>query len=79
MIGAISNALQGLMTASQSANKAAERIANVSSEGYADTIELTEEAINLKMAENSFKANIATIRTIDDMNQELMRIFDERV
>jgi flagellar hook-associated protein FlgK len=79
MIGAISNALQGLMTASQSANKAAERIANVSSEGYTDTIELTEEAINLKIAESSFKANIATIRTIDDMSQELMRIFDERV
>lgn len=79
MIGAISNALQGLMTASHSADKAAGRIANVSSEEYADTVDLSEEAVNLKMAEISYKANIASLQTADDMNDALMRIFDERV
>lgn len=79
MIGAISNALQGLMTASQSADKAAERIANVSSEGYADTVSLSEEAVNLKIAEIGYKANVATLKTAQEMSDELMRIFDERV
>ncbi len=79
MIGAISNALQGLMTASNSADKAAEHIANVSSEGYADTVELSEEAVNLKVAEIAYKANIATIKAANEMSDELMRMFDERV
>ncbi len=79
MIGAISNALQGLFTASQSADKAAERIANASTPGVGDTVDLSEEAVNLKIAEISYKANIASIKAADEMSDELMRIFDERV
>ncbi len=79
MIGAISNAVQGLFTASQSADKAAERIANATNEDYGDTVELSEEAVNLTLAEVSYKANIAALETANEMNDELMRLFDERV
>jgi flagellar hook-associated protein FlgK len=79
MIGAISNALQGLMTSSQSADKAAERIANATNPDYGDTVELSEEAVRLKTAEISYKANLASIKTAQDMSDELMRLFDEKV
>lgn len=79
MIGAISNALHGLFTASQSAEKAAGRIANASSEEYADRVDLSQEAVELKMAEISYKANIASMEAAQDMSRELMRLFDERV
>lgn len=79
MIGAISNALQGLTSAAKAADQASERIANASSEGSADTVDLSEEAINLKVAELSYKANIASVKTATAMSDELMRLFDERV
>ncbi len=79
MIGAISNALQGLMTSSQSADKAAERIANATNHDYGDTVELSEEAVRLKTAEIGYKANLASIKTAQNMSDELMRLFDEKV
>ena len=38
-----------------------------------------EEIINMKLAEYSFKANAAVIRTGAEMGDELLRIFDKKV
>lgn len=79
MIGTISNALQGLFSASQTVNKAANNIATASSVENADTVNLSEEAVNMKLGEYAYKANLATIKTAQEMDKELMRLFDERV
>lgn len=78
MIGAISSALQGLFTASQAVNKAANNIATASSEGV-DTVDLSEEAVNLKLGEYAYRANLATIETTREMQDDLLRIIDKRV
>jgi flagellar hook protein FlgE len=78
MISAISNALTGLSTASKQVEKNAENIANSTTTG-ADTVELSEEAIKLKLSETAYKANLATIKTADEMNDALLNLFDETV
>ena len=78
MISAISNALTGLSTASKQVEKSAENIANSTNTG-ADTVELSEEAIKLKLSETAYKANLATIKTADEMNDALLNLFDETV
>ena len=40
--------------------------------------DLSEEIVNLKLAEISYKANIKTIETVSELNDELLSIFDER-
>lgn len=42
-------------------------------------INLAEEAVNLNLAELQFKANVSVIKTADELNEELLSIFDERV
>lgn len=76
MIGAISNALGGLFTASKRAEGAANAIANASTPGYA--VDLAEEAVNLKIAEIGYKANVRVIEVAEDMAKELGRLFDEK-
>lgn len=108
MIGAISNALSGLMAASKRAEASASNIANLSTpdytpvttvqtagqnggvlaenrprldgttQTYVSGVDLAEEAVNLKIAEIAYKANIATIRAAEDMTDELLSTFDER-
>lgn len=78
MISAISNALTGLTTASKQVEKSAENIANSTNTG-ADTVELSEEAVKLKVSEAAYKANLATIKSADEMNEALLRLFDETV
>jgi len=41
--------------------------------------DLTEDVMNLKLAEVAYKANIATIKTASEMSDELLNMFDERV
>lgn len=133
MIGAISNALTGLVAASRRAEASASNIANANSTGSLDPqspnqpyralttiqktdgtggviatnipkdpgivnayapdspfanaeglvaapdVDLAEEAVNLKLAELSYKANIATIKTADAMSDALNNLFDKRV
>ncbi len=79
MIGAISTAVSGLMAASKKAEQAAVNIATATTPENIDKVELSEEAVNLKIAETTYKANIATIKAADEMNDALMRVFDERV
>ncbi len=40
-------------------------------------VDLAEEAVNLKIAELSYKANIGVLKTTEEMSDELLRIFDE--
>lgn len=42
-------------------------------------VDLAEEAINLQVAEITFKANASVIRSVEETSDELFRIFDEEV
>lgn len=44
----------------------------------APNVDLAEEAINLKIAELSYKANINVLKTANEMSEELSRLFDEK-
>jgi flagellar basal body rod protein FlgC len=77
MIGAISNALSGLMAASKKAEGAAVNIANAGAPGR--EVDLAEEAVTLKMASITYKANIGVLKTAEEMSEELGRVFDEKV
>lgn len=79
MIGAIGIALSGMTSATKKAEEAATNIARMpvgltDKDGHAvtDTIDLSEEAVKLMMAETEFKANAAVIRTASDMQDELI-------
>lgn len=43
----------------------------------APNVDLAEEAVNLGLAEIAYKANIGTLKTAEEMSDELLRIFDE--
>lgn len=78
MIDAIGIGLSGLQNATQKAETAATNIANLTTprdDGV--IIDLSEEAVNLLIAETEFKANLATIKTADEMSDELLSIFDD--
>jgi flagellar hook protein FlgE len=79
MLDAISSALSGLTTASNKVAQSAERVANLTTPGIADTVDLSEEAVNLKLAEIAYKANVATLKASDEMTKELLSVFDETV
>ncbi len=74
MINAIGIALQGLGLATRQVEESAAKIANPQ-----EGVEIAEELVNMKVAETVYKANLATIRTADEMSEELLHIFDERV
>lgn len=78
MISAINNALSGLTTATKQVEESASRIAN-STNPDIDSVNLSEEAVNLITAETAYKANLATIKTVNELNDELLRLFDETV
>lgn len=42
-------------------------------------VNLAEEAVNINIAEITFKANLKTIQAASDLSKELFRVFDERV
>lgn len=41
--------------------------------------DLTEDVMNLKLAEIAYKASLATIKTASEMSDELLNTFDKRV
>lgn len=45
----------------------------------APNVDLAEEAVNLNLAEITYKANVSVIKTAEEMSDELLRIFDDRV
>ena len=50
-------------------------------EGFVGTpnVNLAEEAVNLKLAQVAYKANLATIQVASELSEELLRTFDEEV
>jgi flagellar basal-body rod protein FlgC len=44
----------------------------------APNVDLAEEAVNLKIAEITYKANISVIKTASEMSEELSRVLDEK-
>lgn len=44
----------------------------------APNVDLAEEAVNLKIAELTYKANISVLKTADEMSNELLNMFDEK-
>ena len=78
MIDAIGIGLSGLNKATQKVETAAENIANITTPRDDGVIvDLSEEAVNLILAETEYKANLATIKTADEMSDELLDIFDD--
>ncbi|NCT41064.1 MAG: hypothetical protein GW778_05335 [Alphaproteobacteria bacterium] len=78
MIDAIGIGLSGLQKATEKVETSANNIANVlTPRDDGDVVDLSEEAVNLLMAEAEFKANVATIKTADELSNELLSIFDK--
>jgi hypothetical protein len=74
MINAIASALQGLTFATKQVEQSANKIANPQ-----ESDDLATELVNLKVAETGYKANLATIKTVRDMEDELLHTFDKHV
>jgi hypothetical protein len=74
MINAIGIALQGLGFATQKVVQSANKIANPT-----ESDDLATELVNMKVAETSYKANLSVIKTVSEMEEELLHTFDERV
>ena len=78
MIDALGIGLSGLQKATQKVETAATNIANLTTpQDDGVVIDLSEEAVNLLLAETEFKANLATIKTADELTDELLDIFDD--
>ncbi|MFP4313148.1 MAG: flagellar basal body rod protein FlgC [Alphaproteobacteria bacterium] len=43
----------------------------------APNVDLAEEAVTMNLAEMTYKANIATLKTAEEMSDELLNIFDD--
>ena len=72
---AITAALEGLDRAQTKLDRTAERIATLpaSADGLGqDEVDLSEEAVNLILARNAYEANLATIKTADEMTTHLI-------
>lgn len=48
--------------------------------GYVNTpnVDLAEEAVNMSMAEATYKANVAVLKTVDEMTGEMLKAFDKK-
>lgn len=77
MIGAISSALTGLTSATKKVESSAANIANAGNP--AEEVDIASEIVNMKVAENEFKANLSVLRTTNEMTAELGRLFDKKV
>lgn len=53
--------------------------ANAQGEVGVPNVDLAEEAVNLKIAEITYKANASVIKTASEMSDALLNTFDERV
>ena len=75
MIGAISNAVSGILGATQKVDAAAKNVA----QGPSENNDFIEDIIDIKIAETQFKANIETLKVVDELTEDLFRIVDEDV
>lgn len=78
MINALTSALSGLSSASKKVAESAEKIAVAGTNAGPD-VDIAEEAVKIQISEAAYKANLAVVRVTDDMADELLKTFDERV
>lgn len=78
MINAISSALAGLSTASKQVTESANKIATYGTEQGKD-VNFTEEAVKLSLSKAAQKANLITLETVNELTDELLHVFDERI
>ncbi len=78
MINAITSALSGLNKASAQVEQSAQNIAESGTNGTSQS-DLIEDVIDIKVAETSYKANIAVLKVADELTQELLNSFDNRI
>lgn len=74
MVDAINTAIGGIQTASRNVARAANNIADPQKQDNQ-----VEDIIDIKINEAAFKANIAVIKAADEIQDELLKIFDEEV
>jgi len=74
MINTITSALAGLNNASAKVEQGAQNIAQSGSNER-----VIEDIVDIKVAETSYKANLAVLKTADELSQELLNSFDETV
>ncbi len=71
-------ALQGLQQAESQLNTAASAIANAGASsangGTLDVVDLSAEVVAMMSAQTSFSANLATLETADQMQQNLLDV-----
>lgn len=70
----LSIALNGLNTAINRVDKAAHNIATSTLPDKPDT--MVEDIVDIKAAEHAFKANLAVMRTAQDMHEDLIDSLD---
>ncbi len=74
MINAITSALSGLTAATKQVEQSAQSIAESPS-----SEQLTQDVVDIKVAETSYKANLQVLKVADELTQELLHTFDETV
>lgn len=74
MLNAITSALSGLNTATKQVERSAQNIAEGGS-----SEQVIQDIVDIKVAETAYKANVAVIKTTDEMTKELLRAFDKTV
>lgn len=78
MINALSSALFGLANASRQVSESAEKIALAGTDKV-DDVDLTEEAVKISLSEAAYKANLATVKTVNELTDDLLSVFDKKV
>ena len=78
MVDAITSALSGLNAATKKVEQSAQSIAESPSQGASST-RLIEDIIDIKVAQTSYEANLAVLKTANELTQELLNSFDETV
>lgn len=78
MINAITSALSGLTSASKQVDQSAQRIAENGTNG-APQSDLIEDVVDIKVAETSYKANLAVLKVANELSDELLESFDQTV
>ena len=69
----VNAAVQGLMAADRSLEKTADRIARRSSSvGTEDTVSLSEDAVGLLSARNTYEMNLQVLKVADAMTRKLV-------
>jgi hypothetical protein len=79
MVSAINNALSGLLNATKKLDGAARNIAAPDINPTLSKPDIIQDIVDIKTSEFAYKANIAVLKTAQDMEDSLLESFDKRV